>query len=223
MVLVATLSRVHCGLVTVAFATALVVGCLLHYKKIVTNADYGYPEEWFPSVLATIGDWYPERNLFQMLLAVASGPRLALVLINYQVFHLIPYLMVGLCRTISAGGWVYITLTDSHGWHDNAMIVYLLLSVLYYGLSIKQAHTMGLTRLLRPLRRLVVAFIVNLVPLVWNYYRHKQLHLPGAYSWYAIFEWVVVIIDVAFDYHAGTLAGADVEVGIIPQTLIKQV
>ncbi|KAA8908568.1 hypothetical protein DIURU_000111 [Diutina rugosa] len=221
MVQVATLSRVHCGLVALAFATVLVVGCLLHYQKIVTNADYTYPDEWFPSVSATIGDWYPERNLFQMLLAVASGPRITLILVNYTVFSSTIYLAVALARTVTAGGWIYVTSTDSHNWHDHAMLGYLLLSGVYYGLSIHQARVGSQSP--RPLRRLVMAFAVNLVPLVWHYYRHKVLRLPGAYSWYAIFEWVVVVIDVTFDYYAGMLAGPDLKVGILPQTPIKQV
>ena len=56
-----------------AFLGSLVCGMLLHYKKIVKNEHYGYPDEWFPSVSATIGDWYPERNLFQIFIAITSG------------------------------------------------------------------------------------------------------------------------------------------------------
>jgi hypothetical protein len=42
-------------------------------KKIVKNGVAGYPQEWFPSVSATIGDWYPERNIFQILITLTSG------------------------------------------------------------------------------------------------------------------------------------------------------
>jgi hypothetical protein len=33
----------------------------------------GYPEEWFPSVSATIGDRYPERSVFMLFIALTSG------------------------------------------------------------------------------------------------------------------------------------------------------
>lgn len=33
----------------------------------------GYPDEWFPSVSATIGDRYPERSVFQIFIAMTSG------------------------------------------------------------------------------------------------------------------------------------------------------
>ena len=56
-----------------AFLGALLVGCSLHYRKIVKNAWFGYPQEWFPSVSAAIGDEYPERSLFQLLIAITAG------------------------------------------------------------------------------------------------------------------------------------------------------
>jgi hypothetical protein len=57
----------------VAFISALVVGSALHYRKIVQNEWYGYPDEWFPSVSATIGDRYPERSIFMIFIAITSG------------------------------------------------------------------------------------------------------------------------------------------------------
>ena len=62
----------------------------LHYHKIVqneiavrtrdqlccsahTDPNQGYPEEWFPSVSATIGDRYPERSVFMLFIALTSG------------------------------------------------------------------------------------------------------------------------------------------------------
>lgn len=58
-----------------AFISALIVGVSLHYHKIVQNEHYGYPDEWFPSVSATIGDRFPERSFFMLFIAVTSGMR----------------------------------------------------------------------------------------------------------------------------------------------------
>ena|ERR1700761_3838334 len=66
-------ARTHTVLSSSAFVVALIIGLLYHYKKIVKNAVAQYPDEWWPSVSATIGDWYPERNLFQFLIALTSG------------------------------------------------------------------------------------------------------------------------------------------------------
>jgi len=70
-----TIAVIHTYLAFTAFSSALLIGTVLHYKKIVKNGVAGYPEEWFPSVSATIGDWYPERSIFQILVALNSGSK----------------------------------------------------------------------------------------------------------------------------------------------------
>lgn len=49
----ASLARAHTVLSLAAFASALVLGCTLHFRKIVKNGVAGWPQEWFPSVSAT--------------------------------------------------------------------------------------------------------------------------------------------------------------------------
>ena len=81
-----------------------------------------------------IGDWYPERSVFQILIALTSGPRFALVYLQYQLqsqrsetsFWPGTLFMIGLIRTLSCGGWVYITSTDDHDVHDVFMILYMV-------------------------------------------------------------------------------------------------
>ncbi|RAL64732.1 hypothetical protein DID88_001763 [Monilinia fructigena] len=76
-------SWTHTAVAYTAFLSALIVGVSLHYHKIVQNEYYGYPDEWFPSVSATIGDRYPERSFFMVFIAITSGPRFALVGLCY--------------------------------------------------------------------------------------------------------------------------------------------
>ena len=48
-----TIAKTHTVLAFAAFLSALFLGCVFHYKKIVKNGVAGYPDEWFPSVSAT--------------------------------------------------------------------------------------------------------------------------------------------------------------------------
>ena len=75
----------HSICATSAFLAAFVTGYTLHFHKIVTNAHYTYPDEWFPSVSATIGDRYPERSIFQILIALTAFPRFLLLLGHYYL------------------------------------------------------------------------------------------------------------------------------------------
>jgi hypothetical protein len=186
-----------------AFLGALIVGMSLHYTKIVQNEHFGYPVEWFPSVSATIGDRYPERSVFQVFIAICSGPRFLLVflfycLTNKQGSSLPKFVAgVGVFRTLTCGGWTYVTSTDDHDWHDIFMISYLVATLPW---------TLGCLALSPPNPRAIKlrkylggAFFATLVPLVYFFIQHKVHRVPGAYTIYAFFEWSLVLLDVAFD------------------------
>ncbi|KAI0774993.1 Frag1/DRAM/Sfk1 family-domain-containing protein [Trametes elegans] len=202
-----TLARAHTYLALAAFLGALLIGCALHYKKIVKNGVAGYPQEWFPSVSATIGDWYPERNIFQILIAVNSGPRFALVALQYYLQRTptssIPgfLFLVGVLRTLSCGGWVYITSSDDHDVHDVLMIGYIVLNIPWmFGSTAftPQSHAASRRR-----RRLAsYTFFAALVPMIYFFDQHKVHRVPGAYTRYSFFEWSLILLDVLYDSSA---------------------
>ncbi|KAF9446745.1 hypothetical protein P691DRAFT_166821 [Macrolepiota fuliginosa MF-IS2] len=199
-----TIARTHTVLAYIAFTSALGIGCLLHYKKIVKNGVAGYPQEWFPSVSATIGDWYPERNIFQIIIALTSGPRFALVYLQYYLqtrqasesFWPAFLLVVGVVRTLSCGGWVYITSSDDHDVHDFFMILYMVCNIPWTIGGVLSSRGKSVRR-----RRTLVAsvFFLSIVPLVYFFIQHKVHRIPGAYTKYAFFEWSLIFFDVLYD------------------------
>ncbi|KAG6909998.1 hypothetical protein DXG01_013998 [Tephrocybe rancida] len=207
----ALVARLHTCLAYAAFGAALLVGCLCHYKKIVKNGVAGYPEEWFPSVSATIGDWYPERNIFQILIALTAGPRFALVGFQYYLHHprrpaiATLVFIFGIIRTLSCGGWVYITSNDDHDVHDVFMITYMVCNIPWMLGGI--ACTLSGTSLRR--RRIIVStgFFTAIISLVYFFIQHKVHRIPGesytqletAYTHYSFFEWGLILLDVLYD------------------------
>ncbi|KAF2233723.1 calcofluor white hypersensitive protein [Viridothelium virens] len=196
-------SWAHTVVAYAAFIGAFVVGVGLHYHKIVQNEHYGYPDEWFPSVSSTIGDRYPERSVFQVFIAITSGPRFALValwfLLTDRPNTRLPKFVagVGLFRTLTCGGWTYVTSTDDHDWHDIFMISYLVATLPW---------TLGCLTLSPPNPQAILyrkifagAFFGTIVPLIYFFIQHKVHKVPGAYTTYAFFEWSLVLLDVAFD------------------------
>ncbi|KAJ9665937.1 Protein cwh43 [Coniosporium apollinis] len=197
------ISYAHTAAAYAAFFSALVVGCWLHYRKIVQNEHYGYPQEWFPSVSATIGDRYPERSFFQVFIAITSGPRFALVALWYCMTakhnSTLPKFVAGtgIFRTLTCGGWTYVTSTDDHNWHDIFMISYLVATLPWtlgcLALSPRNPTAVKYRKILAG------AFFGTLVPLVYFFIQHKVHKVSGAYTTYAFFEWSLVLLDVAFD------------------------
>ncbi|EQL02113.1 calcofluor white hypersensitive protein [Ophiocordyceps sinensis CO18] len=196
-------SWAHTVVAYAAFLSALVVGVSLHYRKIVQNEFYGYPDEWFPSVSATIGDRYPERSFFMIFIALTSGPRFALVglwyLLTRKPGSKLPSFVatMGFLRTLTCGGWTYITSTDDHDWHDILMISYIVATLPWTTGCI--ALSPANPRAIKYRKYLASAFFGTLVPLVYFFIRHKVHRVAGAYTIYAFFEWALILFDVAFD------------------------
>ncbi|KAI9504115.1 Protein cwh43 [Coemansia spiralis] len=195
-----------------AFLGALVIGWKLHYFKIVKNEHFGYPDEWFPSVSATIGDRYPGRNVFQILIALTAPPRLFLHLFWYILtVRVAPkraqaFFWVGFLRTWTCGGWVYVTSGDDHDVHDVMMISYMLLTVPYMLLLIKIGdlspftHNADVLKLNKRRRKWVaLLFFGSIPPMIYFFINHKVHRIAGAYTTYAFFEWALIIFDIMFD------------------------
>ncbi|KIS68947.1 uncharacterized protein UMAG_10320 [Mycosarcoma maydis] len=214
------ISHIHTVMGFLAFFGALITALSLHYPKVVKNHVAQYPDEWWPSVSATIGDWYPERNIFQVGIALMAGPRFALVLLSALLVSLstpIPspkasiLLCVGVLRTLACGGWVYVTSTDDHLVHDIAMFVYLALTPPWMFItsgslaqppSVKNAAKTDdqLASKARKMRRIACFSFFACTPFMgFFFYRHNALRIPGAYSYYAYFEWGLIIFDLLFD------------------------
>ncbi|CAL9735549.1 protein Cwh43p [Monosporozyma servazzii] len=176
-----------------AFLAAFITGYSLHFHKIVRNAHYGYPDEWFPSVSATIGDRYPERSIFQILIALTAFPRFLLLLGHFYINRSKLILLIGVVRTVTCGGWVYITSTDDHDTHDIFMIAYIVLT-LPWDILVTRASAFKTKKTL-----VTLTFFGLLVPMLYWYYQHQVKHVAGAYSVYAYFEWSLIFLDVGFD------------------------
>ncbi|KAI1385996.1 Frag1/DRAM/Sfk1 family-domain-containing protein [Hypoxylon trugodes] len=197
------ISWAHTVVAYTAFLSALFVGIYLHYHKIVQNEFYGYPQEWFPSVSATIGDRYPERSFFMLFIAITSGPRFALVglwyLLTARPGKALPKFVagVGLFRTLTCGGWTYVTSTDDHDWHDIFMISYLVATIPWTAGCI--ALSPPNPKALKYRKYFATAFFGMIPFLIYFFIQHKVHRVAGAYTTYSFFEWSLILFDVAFD------------------------
>nr|XP_019001310.1 calcofluor white hypersensitive protein [Kwoniella mangroviensis CBS 8507]OCF64771.1 calcofluor white hypersensitive protein [Kwoniella mangroviensis CBS 8507] len=110
-------------------------------------------------------------------------------LVDIEVF-------VGIARTFCCGGWVYITSRDHHDIHDLFMILYLLLTLPWMFFSTQNCSN---TKTRSTRRVPFFGFLAMIPPLIWFYYEHSVMRIPGAYTYYSMFEWSLVVWDVGFD------------------------
>ena len=83
----------------------------------------------------------------------------------------------GIFRTLTCGGWTYVTSTDAHDWHDIFMISYLVATLPW---------TVGCVALSSPntkaiiyRKRFAYCFFGTLVPLIYFFIQHKVHKVPG--------------------------------------------
>jgi hypothetical protein len=84
---------------------------------------------------------------------------------------------VGIFRTLSCGGWTYVTSTDAHDWHDIFMISYLVATLPW---------TLGCLALspqnpaaIRYRKIFAGSFFATLVPLIYFFIQHKVHKVAG--------------------------------------------
>lgn len=116
-------------------------------------------------------------------LRILLGPRFVLVFLWYILTAkpntALPKIVagVGLFRTLSCGGWTYVTSTDDHGWHDIFMISYLVATLPWtlgcLSLSPNSPKAVKYRRILAG------SFFGTLVPLIYFFIQHKVHKVPG--------------------------------------------
>ncbi len=112
-----------------------------------------------------------------------AGPRLLLVFLWYILTARpntsLPKIVagVGVFRTLSCGGWTYVTSTDDHGWHDIFMISYLV-ATLPWTLGCL-ALSPNNPKAVKYRKILAGSFFGTLVPLIYYFIQHKVHKVPG--------------------------------------------
>ena len=90
---------------------------------------------FLPSVQTNSGNFYPERTVFHIFIALCSGPRFALVLLWYLLScereSRISTLLIGigLLQTFLFGVWAYVTSTEDILIHEISGLSYLACSL----------------------------------------------------------------------------------------------
>jgi hypothetical protein len=84
---------------------------------------------------------------------------------------------MGLFRTLTCGGWTYVTSTDNHDWHDIFMISYLVATLPWtFGCIALSPNN---ARAVTYRKWLAGSFFATLVPLVYFFIQHKVHQVAG--------------------------------------------
>jgi hypothetical protein len=124
-----------------------------------------------------------ETNNRETRLTSRAGPRFALCGLWYILTRrpnsTLPKFVagVGIFRTLTCGGWTYVTSTDAHDWHDIFMISYLVATLPWtlgcLALSPNNPNALKYRKLFAG------SFFATLVPLIYFFIQHKVHKVAG--------------------------------------------
>jgi ABC-type glycerol-3-phosphate transport system permease component len=84
---------------------------------------------------------------------------------------------MGLFRTLTCGGWTYVTSTDDHDWHDIFMISYIVGTLPWTLGCIALSPSNG--KAVKYRKYLASSFFGTLVPLIYFFIQHKVHKIAG--------------------------------------------
>ena len=124
----------------------------------------GQPPMWIPVLtpagprFALVGLWY--------LLTARPGRKLPGFVFFWGIF-----------RTLSCGGWTYITSTDDHDWHDILMISYIVATIpwMFGCLALSPPNP----KAIRYRKYIAGGFFGTIIPLVYFFIQHKVHRVAG--------------------------------------------
>lgn len=119
-----------------------------------------------------------------------SGPRFALVglwyLLTARHGKTLPKFVagMGLFRTLTCGGWTYITSTDDHDWHDIFMISYLIATLPWtVGCLVLSPPN---AKAIKYRKYIATAFYTTIIPMVYYFIQHKIHRVAGGLSFRSV-------------------------------------
>ncbi len=160
------------------------------HSDLVKTHVSAFPDAFFPSVSAVIGDYYPMRSIFQFGMALTSYLRFHSILEDYKQWGSKSASFFDIVKTLGIGLFTYVTSRDSPNLHALGMVLYMAAS--FCALQLKWFRDQN-TRWMKLMHLyLTTATIVTMSALL-------KLHLkedPSAYSFYSILEWCLPAFDV---------------------------
>jgi len=209
-------------IITSGMVLCLFLSIYLHYSKVIKNHCRVW--EFWPSVSSAIGDFSPEKNIWRLAIAMSSGPRFCLLFSSYmmlsgqRVLKNHPFLVKLLfipdfLRIFAAAGWTYVSSSEYLFIHEVCFVCYVLSSLIWCGIHtsmfrsaiISKSKSMNpeILRFQRSYRWKLSCFFIQLIAFFISLYfflvEHRYYCMKGAYSRYAICEWIFSAANIIYD------------------------
>lgn len=209
---------------TVTNVSAFFVCIILSMKNNwdQSTATHCNVPNYLPSISAAIGGYSPQKYIWRIAIALQLSPRLLFAYAYYhhnlaQPFHTIDHIAYPLlCKltfgvvvveNLALGLLTYVSSVDWFVGHKLGFSFFVLCSVLHQFLhiavcrfSVYKMEDPYEKRLVRRKILITCWHLLSLASAMYCYWRHNAFCEPGVYTFFALFEYFVVVSNMCFHY-----------------------
>uniref|UniRef100_A0A1I8PZK5 CWH43-like N-terminal domain-containing protein n=1 Tax=Stomoxys calcitrans TaxID=35570 RepID=A0A1I8PZK5_STOCA len=181
-------------------------------RSTITHCDV---RNYLPSISAAIGNYEPQKSIWRISIILHLPARLPMAYIYYNYYkehirknrRIFAQIAVALnvienFALLSLSIW---TSSGSYDIHRNAFVTFIASSELYMIISYflnKNGRKQALTETEeKSVRYKLSCFLINLLAfalVVYFFLRHNSKCEPGVYTFFALFEYVVVLSNMSY-------------------------
>lgn len=173
-------------------------------------------DNYLPSISAAIGSYQPQRFVWQLAICIHLLPRLAVAkmyieyyneIIRFKFLPLAHFAcLLNVVENFALLGLSMWTSTDNYDTHKFCFILFIATSEIYMLVSYllnKSGRKMSTLTdqenlALRFKRNLFMVNIVSFAVAGYCFRRHNEYCEPGVYTYFAFFEYIVVLTNMGF-------------------------
>ncbi|KAL3266964.1 hypothetical protein HHI36_011113 [Cryptolaemus montrouzieri] len=191
-----------------AFIFCIIYSVLFHFESATSTHCHVY--NVLPSISAAIGNFSPQREVWQTAIMLQSVPRFYIAVIYLQFHHAMAYprdawmgnfaFLLNVTENISLIILSFWTSSRHYTVHEKAFITFILMSEFHMLLTciMQSRFKRHNRRSLKWKRRLFLTNVSCIILGAYCYMRHNSLCEPYMYSLFAFAEYVVVLTNMAF-------------------------
>jgi len=203
-----------------AFFTCILLSMKNNWDQ--STATHCNVPNYLPSISAAIGGYSPQKYIWRIAIALQLSPRLLFAYIYYrhnlaQPFQNVDHVLYPLlCKltfgvvvveNLALGLLTYVSSVDWFLVHKVGFSFFVICSVLHQVLhvvvcrfSVNKMEDLYEKRLIRRKTLIMGWHWLSLASAMYCYWRHNAFCEPGVYTFFALFEYFVVVSNMCFHY-----------------------
>lgn len=192
------------AIVTASLPFLAFIFCILWsllFNFVDSTSTHCHVSNYLPSVSAAVGSYAPQKYVWRICIALHSTPRYVVMFMYYVQFHRsVLILLLNWVEISCLLGLTFISSTENFQVHATSFTSFILANLL--GMFITPKRLIGTPKSRKAKSFLRLTNMISIVFASYFYVRHNWHCEPGVYTLFALFEYIVVLSNIAYHFQA---------------------